>query len=166
MKINLRLLFWKKLIQSHSNHPQNFKLISKFSYMRPVFPDYLSASYDYGYTYDYADGWVIKISSLGQFLETRLLFLALNITARGCLYFPTRSSLLGLWSWAPICFYWPWPPICFYWPWPPICIYQPWPPNCAYRPWPELCIYRPWSLICTYQPWHRLWSLICIYESR
>ena len=47
IKINLRLLFWKRLMQSRPGHPQNFKLISKFSYMRPVFPDYLSVSYDY-----------------------------------------------------------------------------------------------------------------------
>ena len=50
IKINLRLLFWKNLMQSHS---QNFKLISKFSHMRPVFPDYLSVSYDYGKTKDF-----------------------------------------------------------------------------------------------------------------
>ena len=34
-------------MQSSPSHPRNFKLISKFSYMRPVFPDYLSVSYDY-----------------------------------------------------------------------------------------------------------------------
>ena len=34
-------------MQSHSGHPRNFKLISNFSYMRPLFPDYLSISYDY-----------------------------------------------------------------------------------------------------------------------
>ena len=34
-------------MQSRPGHPQNFKLISKSSYMRPVFPDYLSVSYDY-----------------------------------------------------------------------------------------------------------------------
>ena len=33
-------------MQSSPGHPRNFKLISKFSYMRPVFPDYLSVSYD------------------------------------------------------------------------------------------------------------------------
>ena len=32
--------------------------------------------YVFWYTFDYADGWVIKIFSPGQFLETRLLFLA------------------------------------------------------------------------------------------
>ena len=38
--------------KSHSDHPRNFKLISKFSSIRPVFPDYdyLSISYDYGTT--------------------------------------------------------------------------------------------------------------------
>ena len=36
-------------MQSRPGHPRNFKLMSKFSYMRPVFPDYLSFSYDYGY---------------------------------------------------------------------------------------------------------------------
>ena len=35
-------------MQSCSSHPQNFKLISKFSLIWPIFPDYLSFSYDYG----------------------------------------------------------------------------------------------------------------------
>ena len=51
--INLHLLFWKTLMQSCSGHPRNFKLISKFSYVWPVFPDYLSISYDYGSTLYY-----------------------------------------------------------------------------------------------------------------
>ena len=38
-------------MQSRPGHPQNFKLISKSSYMRPVFPDYLSVSYDYEITF-------------------------------------------------------------------------------------------------------------------
>ena len=50
IKINLRLLFWKKLMKSRPGHPWNFNLISKFSYMQPVFPDYLSVSYDYVFT--------------------------------------------------------------------------------------------------------------------
>ena len=53
IKINLRLLFWKKLMQSRLGHSRNFKLISKFSHMRPVFPDYLSISYDSGKTKDF-----------------------------------------------------------------------------------------------------------------
>ena len=48
IKINLCLLFWKRFMQSHPSHPRKFKLISNFSYMRPVFPDYLSVCYDYG----------------------------------------------------------------------------------------------------------------------
>ena len=50
IKINLRLLFWKKLMKSRPGHPWNFNLISKFSSMQPVFPDYLSVSYDYVFT--------------------------------------------------------------------------------------------------------------------
>ena len=38
-------------MQSRPDHPKNSKLISKFSYMRPVFLDYLSVSYDYGELY-------------------------------------------------------------------------------------------------------------------
>ena len=38
-------------MQSRPGHARNFKLISKFSYMRPVFPDYLSVSYDYAEKY-------------------------------------------------------------------------------------------------------------------
>ena len=34
-------------MKSPWGHPRNFKLISKFSYMRSVFPDYLSVYYDY-----------------------------------------------------------------------------------------------------------------------
>ena len=44
------LLSWKRLMQSCCGHPQNFKVISKFSQIRPVFPDYLSVSYDYALT--------------------------------------------------------------------------------------------------------------------
>ena len=40
----MRLL---RLMQSRSGQPRNFKLISEFSWIRPVFPDYLSVSYDY-----------------------------------------------------------------------------------------------------------------------
>ena len=36
IKISWRWLFWKNLMQSRSGHLGNFKLISKFSYMRPV----------------------------------------------------------------------------------------------------------------------------------
>ena len=49
MKINLRLLLWKRLMQGRSCNPQNFSLILKFRQIRPVFPDYLSVSHDYGY---------------------------------------------------------------------------------------------------------------------
>ena len=35
-------------MQSRSAHPRNFKLISKFNQIRPIFPDYLSVSYEYG----------------------------------------------------------------------------------------------------------------------
>ena len=66
--MSLRLLFWKKLMQSRSGHPRNFNLMSKFSYMRPVFPDYLSFSYDYDRTKETSLGdeiYVIK-NTLGE----------------------------------------------------------------------------------------------------
>ena len=37
---------------------------------------------------------------------------------------------------------------------------------CVYRPWRKLCICRSWSLNRIYQPLPRLWSPICIYQSR
>ena len=51
-------------MQSRSSHPGNFKLISKFSQMRPVFPDYLSVSYDYGLMSSRAETSKNKIKSL------------------------------------------------------------------------------------------------------
>ena len=52
--------FWRKLMQSRSGHPQNFKLTLKFSLIRPVFPDYLSVSYDYAIAWAYAKNAISK----------------------------------------------------------------------------------------------------------
>ena len=57
-------------MQSRSGHPRNFKLISKFSKMRPVFPDYLSVSYDYDLSelaaHLYAHGSIFHICHILQ----------------------------------------------------------------------------------------------------
>ena len=57
-------------MQSHPGYLRNFKLISKFSYMPPVFPDYLPVSYDYGSTQGNLIKPVYKINRYGEYSIT------------------------------------------------------------------------------------------------
>ena len=112
------LLSWKRLMQSRCGHPQNFKVISKFSQIRPVFPDYLSVSYDYALTnqdYDffnhpgsYRNIMQFQMTYLRSFWEvldsSALLAYASLAGLRTllqrllvCLNFPLESEHLSFW---------------------------------------------------------------------